>query len=124
MPTASTLESFIARVEAGAHVRAIEEFYTEAATMQENDAPPRVGRALLVANEAAVMQRVRTVVSKCIGQPLMSGNQVAIRWTFDFEFLTGTRMHMDEVAWQRWEGERIAEEKFFYDPAQLKVASA
>ena len=26
---------------------------------------------------------------------------------------------MEELAWQRWEGERIAEEQFFYDPAQL-----
>jgi hypothetical protein len=26
---------------------------------------------------------------------------------------------MEELAWQRWDGERIAEEQFFYDPAQL-----
>jgi len=26
---------------------------------------------------------------------------------------------MEELAYQRWEGERIAEETFFYDPAQL-----
>jgi hypothetical protein len=25
---------------------------------------------------------------------------------------------MEELAWQRWEGERIVEETFFYDPAQ------
>ncbi len=25
---------------------------------------------------------------------------------------------MEELAWQRWEGEHIAEETFFYDPAQ------
>ena len=27
---------------------------------------------------------------------------------------------MEELAYQRWEGERIAEEKFFYDPRQLQ----
>jgi hypothetical protein len=26
---------------------------------------------------------------------------------------------MDELAYQRWEGERIAEETFYYDPSQL-----
>ena len=26
---------------------------------------------------------------------------------------------MEELAYQRWEGERIAEETFFYDPAPL-----
>jgi hypothetical protein len=25
---------------------------------------------------------------------------------------------MEELAYQRWEGDRIAEETFFYDPAQ------
>jgi hypothetical protein len=37
---------------------------------------------------------------------------------FDFEWLDGSTTHMEELAWQRWEGERIAEETFFYDPAQ------
>jgi hypothetical protein len=27
---------------------------------------------------------------------------------------------MDELAYQRWDGERINEEQFFYDPAQAK----
>ena len=31
---------------------------------------------------------------------------------------------MEELAYQRWEGERIAEEQFFYDPAQLVPADA
>ena len=49
MPTAETLERFINRVEANAHAEACEEFYTEASTMQENQAPPRVGRDAHVA---------------------------------------------------------------------------
>ena len=30
-----------------------------------------------------------------------------------------THTHMEELAYQRWEGERIAQEQFFYDPVQL-----
>ncbi len=44
MPTSATLERFIARVEANAHAEACEEFYTEDSSMQENQAPPRLGR--------------------------------------------------------------------------------
>ena len=44
MPSAEVLNRFIARVEANAHVEAIEEFYAPDASMQENDSPPRVGR--------------------------------------------------------------------------------
>ena len=36
MPTNATLEAFIARVEANAHVEAIRDFYAEHATMREN----------------------------------------------------------------------------------------
>jgi hypothetical protein len=43
MPSPDTLERFIARVEQNAHAEAIEEFYTENASMQENQSAPRVG---------------------------------------------------------------------------------
>jgi hypothetical protein len=26
---------------------------------------------------------------------------------------------MEELAYQRWEGERVAQEQFFYDPSQF-----
>jgi hypothetical protein len=29
---------------------------------------------------------------------------------------------MDELALQRWRGDRIVEERFYYDPAQLAAA--
>ena len=45
MPSTATLDRFIAHVEQNAHAEAIEEFYTENASMQENNSPPRVGRA-------------------------------------------------------------------------------
>ena len=51
-------------------------------------------------------------------------DRVVVRWVFEFEFLDGSRMRLDELAYQRWDGERIAEEKFFYDPAQLQAAPA
>jgi hypothetical protein len=37
---------------------------------------------------------------------------------FRFEWTDGTVTRMEELAYQHWEGERIAEEQFFYDPAQ------
>ena len=59
MPSKQTLENFIARVEANAHIEAVEEFYTEDATMQENNEPPRLGRSAHVANERKVMARAK-----------------------------------------------------------------
>jgi hypothetical protein len=118
MPTRETLERFIATVEANRHTEACEAFYTADSSMQENRDPPRVGRDAHVANERRVLGRARTVESTCVRPVLVEGDHVVIRWIFRFEWLDGTVTRMEELAWQRWEGERIAEETFFYDPAQ------
>ena len=118
MPTTDTLERFIARVERNAHAEAVEEFYTANASMQENQSPPRVGRDAHVANERKVLARARSVHSQCVRPVFVNGDRVVVRWIFHFEWLDGTVTHMEELAYQRWEGERIAEETFFYDPAQ------
>jgi ketosteroid isomerase-like protein len=122
MPTPERLEAFIAAVEGGAHAKAIEDYYTEDATMRENQAEPRRGRATLVAQESAVLARTESVASTCVRPVLVNGDHVAIHWVFDFTFKGGSAMRMEEIAWQRWEGERITEEQFFYDPAQRKPA--
>ena len=120
MPAAETLERFIARVEQNAHAEAIEEFYTENASMQENMGAPRVGREVLVARERKTLARARSVKSECVRPVFVSGDRVVIRWIFRFEWLDGSATRMEELACQRWEGERIVEEIFFYDPGQLR----
>ncbi len=119
MPSPETLEKFIARVEQNAHVEAIEEFYTANASMQENQSAPRVGRDAHVANERRVLSKVKSLTSTCVRPFFVEDDKVVIRWIFHFEWLDGTVTHMEEIACQRWEGERVAEETFFYDPAQL-----
>jgi hypothetical protein len=124
MPLPETLERFIARVEQNAHAEAIAEFYTVDATMRENFAPPRVGRDNLIERERKTLARARSVQSRCVRPVFVNGSMVVIRWIFDFEWLDGTTSHMEELAYQRWEGERVAEEQFFYDPSQLAKKTA
>ncbi|PPE74565.1 polyketide cyclase [Solimonas fluminis] len=118
MPSAETLRRFIERVEQNAHAEAIEEFYASHASMRENQAPPRVGRDTLIAAERKTLARARAVRSRCVKPVFQNGDRVVIHWTFDFQWLDGGSSHLEELAYQRWEGERIVEETFFYDPAQ------
>ena len=120
MPTAETLARFIDRVERNAHVEAIAEFYTADASMQENNAPPRSGREALVAHEARALARVASVRSECVRPVFVNGDLVVIRWIFEFRWKDGSSGRIEELAYQRWEGERIAQEQFFYDPAQFR----
>jgi hypothetical protein len=123
MPSPETIERFIARVEQNAHVDAIREFYTEGASMRENNAPARVGRDVLIRHEGEVLSRAKSVLSTCVRPVLVNGNIVVVRWVFQFEWKDGSTTRMEELAYQRWEGELIAEEQFFYDPAQ-RIPSA
>jgi hypothetical protein len=119
MPSSDTLERFIARVESNAHVEAIQEFYTADASMQENHAPPRVGRETLVQHEAAALARAASVRSTCVRPVFVNGDHVVIRWIFEFTWKDGSIGRIEELAYQRWAGERIAQEQFFYDPRQF-----
>lgn len=119
MPDRATVEAFSALVEAGQFVEAIEQYYTPGASMQENGGPPRIGRDVLVEAEKRTIARNLAVTCQRLGPILIDGNQVAIRWRFAFTTRDGKDLELDEIAWQTWEGDKIASETFFYDPAQL-----
>jgi hypothetical protein len=120
MPRHESVEAFIGMVESGQHAAAIERFYSEGATMQENQAEPRRGRAALVAAERKMMASASEIRSQCVRPVLIDGDTVVIQWIFEFDLRDGSLLHIEELAHQTWQGEQIARERFFYDPAQMK----
>jgi hypothetical protein len=119
MPSRETVEAFITQVVSGDHVGAIRDWYAEDASMQENQAPPRVGRELLMEHEAKALARSASVETELLAAPLIEGDTVAIRWRFTFVSREGARMTIEEIAWQTWRGDKVWRETFFYDPKQL-----
>ena len=105
-------------MESGDHAGAIERYYTEDASMQENAASPRVGRDVLVAHERAVLERTAQVTSKCV-LSIVEGDRVAIHWNFELTEKSGKVRRFDEIAWQEWRGDKIFRERFFYDPTKI-----
>jgi predicted SnoaL-like aldol condensation-catalyzing enzyme len=120
MPTRERLNEFITVVESGDHAGAIERYYTEDSSMQENAAPPRVGRDVLVAHERGVLARMSNVYSKAISS-LLEGDRVAIHWVFELTEKSGKVHRFDEVSLQEWRGDKIFRERFFYDPSRPKT---
>lgn len=119
MPSRERVEKFIAMVESGAHVEAIEAFYHPHASMQENGLPPRVGRDVLVAHERAALARMQAVHTHRVETFLVDGDHVVVNWVFEMTEKGGTTRRLEELALQVWEGDRIVRERFFYDPAQM-----
>jgi len=120
MPSRARVDEFIAAVESGDHAGAVERYYTEDASMQENAAAPRRGRDLLVAHERAVLERMAKVYSKAVSS-VVEGDRVAIHWNFEMTDKSGKLRRFDEIAYQEWRGDRICRERFFYDPATINV---
>jgi ketosteroid isomerase-like protein len=115
MPSRARLDEFIGVVESGDHAGAIERYYTEDASMQENAAPPRAGRNTLVAHERGILARMKHVYSKAMTS-VVEGDRVAIHWIFELTDHAGKVYKTDEVALQEWRGDRIFRERFFYQP--------
>lgn len=114
-----TIEAFVALVEAGDYVGAIEQFYAPEASTRENTADPVVGREVLMAKERGVMAAYRNIEACRIGPSLIDGDTVAARWKFTFTGNDGSVRTLEEIAWQIWRDEKLIEERFFYDPRQM-----
>lgn len=124
MPSRERVAEFVAMVEAGQFVEAIEAFYAEDAVAFENQGPPTTGRAALVTKERAALAR-SDIRTRKGAVALVDGDRVAIAWVFEITpGKGGPTLTMDEIAWQRWDGDRIVEERFYYDPGQMKPPSA
>jgi hypothetical protein len=111
-------------VESGHFVEAIERFYAQDACMQENLLPPRQGIAALLSAERKTLSSVRSARTVPGTTFLVDRDRVAINWIFEFVGLDGEVRRLDELAWQRWRGDRIVHERFYYDPGQHKAVLA
>jgi ketosteroid isomerase-like protein len=115
MPSRERVQAFIATV-VDDPVKAIADYYHEDASMQENLQAPRQGRAHLMTHEAKVLQRMKMHTHP---NPLflVDGDNVVIQWTFDATGKDGITRRLNELALQRWRGDRIVQERFVYDSA-------
>lgn len=121
MPTRERVQAFVAMVEAGRYVEAIRAFYTDDATMQENLGEVRAGRETLAAHEEATLRRVTSIATRPGSTWAIDGDRAIVRWVFDIVLPDGKKFVLDELAYQTWRGDRIAQERFYYDPAQREA---
>jgi ketosteroid isomerase-like protein len=117
MPDRARVDAFVAAVVSGDHVRAIADFYHQDATMQEPDREPRRGRHVLMQHEQRALDRIARMHTHAPAAVLVDGDLVVVQWIFDAIGHDGSVRRLEELAIQRWVGDRIAEERFFYDTA-------
>ena len=119
MPTRERVQAFVAMVEAGDYVEAIRQFYTDDATMQENLGTTRAGSRCARGAEEATLKKA--VDHHASGLDLRDRRRPRDR-ALGVRYRAGGRQEatLDELAYQLWRGDCIAQERFYYDPAQRK----
>lgn len=120
MPSPQAVERFVQLVEAGRGLEAIDLFYAEDVAVRENQRPARVGKAALLVSETAAQAAINELRARCVRPILVADDIIVIRWIFDYRDSQGRAVHFEELAYQRWVGDRIEEEQFFYDPGQFR----
>jgi hypothetical protein len=121
MPSREHVEKFVSMVEAGQFVEAMERYYLPDATAQENNDPPRIGLTVLLENERRTLTAFGRAEAKCIRPIVIDGERVVIHWVFTFTRSSGEKVRLEELAQQIWVGDRLSNERFFYDPRQLRT---
>lgn len=119
MPSEKTIEDFIKAVEEQPHDQVIKNYYTEDASIQENQDTARIGVENLIKYEQKMLNKAHKVQSECIRPYFQVDDKVIIRWKFRFEWKNNSITEIEEIAYQKWEGEKIHQEQFFYDPKQF-----
>jgi len=119
MPSKEIIEKFIQAVEQEPHDQVIQDFYTDDASIQENQNPPRVGIENLIKNEKKMLQKASVVHSECQRPFFQIDDTVVIRWKFKFEWKDDSVTEIEEMVYQKWRGNKIYQEQFFYDPKQF-----
>jgi hypothetical protein len=110
----------IAMAEQGKFLEAIQEFYAEEASMQENNQPPRVGLPALLENERRVLASLQEIRVNRADSFIVDGDRAAINWVYHFIDLNGRELHRNELAYQTWRDGKIICERFFYAGESMK----
>lgn len=110
----SSVKDHIRLILAGKALDAFEKYYAEDAVMQENDQPPRVGKATNRAFEQDFMSKITAMRTLASDGYVVSGNMAYVVWRTDIDHAEWGTMKSTQVAIQEWKDGRIVREKFVY----------
>ncbi len=111
------VQGYVELTRADRGVEAIERYYAEDVVVFENRELSRAGRETCAKYERAARARVAappTLTVRGIGVD-ESQNKTFVEWVVRFVSTEGKPFQLEEVAVQKWDGDRISEERFYYE---------
>ena len=118
MPTKNQVAQLVRLVEANRILEAIDEFYDDNVSMQDNLNLPVVGKDANRERERAFFGSITVHGNRALSVAI-DGDQVVIHWLFEFTGGDGKRYRLDQLSHQDWRDGRIVRERFYYDSARI-----
>jgi hypothetical protein len=110
----AAVEDLIAKVVGGKALDAFDRYYADDVTMQENDQPPRVGKAACRAFEEDFLTKIKAVRTYVCDGYVISDNKAYIVYRVDADHADWGTLKMSEVAIQELSNGIVVREKFVY----------
>ena len=112
----------IEHIQTGKIIEAMTEFYSENTSMQENANPPTVGLAANIEREKQFLGQVKEFHGYGVSSVGVEGGDggtgtALIESWMEFTNTSDQKVRLESVAVQKWEGGKIAHERFYYDSA-------
>ncbi len=102
-------------------LEAMEQFYADNVTMQENETHPRVGKMACLEHERHLLARVTDMKSMLINQAINGQAGVVFsEWYMEATYLSGKQFSLTEISVQQWRNGQIVSEKFYYNTITQK----
>jgi len=109
------LEDLFSYIREGRILDAMNEFYAEDATMQENSLPPTVGRGANYEREKQFLSTVKEwkgfeVLTRGVGE-----NVTFYETVMDWVTTDGTPVHVEQVVVAKWQNGKIIHERYYHN---------
>ena len=100
-------------ISTGETLKAIELFYSNNISMQENEETPRIGKLTCINHEKQNLQKVKLLKGNLLNQAICE-NVVFSEWEIIFTDKNDKTFKLTEVSVQHWVEGQIEKEKFYY----------
>ncbi|MDI9340350.1 MAG: hypothetical protein QM534_07225 [Sediminibacterium sp.] len=99
----------------GETLKAIELFYSDNVSMQENEEIPRIGKRKCWDNEQQNLKNVKELKCKLLNQAINNKENVVFsEWEITITDKKDKKIRLTEVSVQHWNKGQIEKEKFYY----------
>jgi ketosteroid isomerase-like protein len=114
MTTLQLEEKLNQAILTGKAMEAFEEMYDDNIVMQENSAPPTVGKAANREREIAFFSSIEQFHGAGVLSYAVNGDKSLSEWFMDVTFKGGTRYKLEQAVARTWKDGKVVFERFYY----------